>query len=336
MKNGRFTFAVGMLTGAVLFSGVTAYAAGVIAEYAPQRAYVDGTPVQLEAYSIDGNNYVKLRDIGEMVGFNVYWDGKNIQIDSAAPYTGLSPAQSSPAPSGTQSYSQEAASAAFTGELTREVYDAIRDTVLHRNEIATGAYAPATVDDTGERYNLMQDIVCRLGNYPAYNVTSPEVGKLAVTAQCTSYYDEAVAHTQPFLDSISGLGQREKVRELVWYICDRMEYSSTIATPNKILASDGVTSGNCMSYAHSLLFLCNRADVPCLLVNSSVHQWNMVYVDGQWWDVDVGSTDCAPPDRRENCRVFTPISERFGSDLTDSDPNLTRFAQELLVPGSTK
>lgn len=55
-----------MLTGAVLFSGVTAYAAGVIAEYAPQRAYVDGAPVQLEVYNIDSIlivGVVKLRKV---------------------------------------------------------------------------------------------------------------------------------------------------------------------------------------------------------------------------------------------------------------------------------
>lgn len=29
----------------------------------------------MTAYLIGGSNYVKLRDIGEAVGFNVYWDG---------------------------------------------------------------------------------------------------------------------------------------------------------------------------------------------------------------------------------------------------------------------
>lgn len=64
-----------------------------MAEYAPQQAYVDGVPVQMNAYNIGGNNYVKLRDIGQMVGFNVYWDGRAVQIDSNAPYTGEAPAQ---------------------------------------------------------------------------------------------------------------------------------------------------------------------------------------------------------------------------------------------------
>lgn len=54
--------------------------------------YLDGRPIQMEAYVINGNNYVKLRDIGQAVDFNVYWqDG--VQIDSASSYTGEAPAQ---------------------------------------------------------------------------------------------------------------------------------------------------------------------------------------------------------------------------------------------------
>jgi len=51
-----------------------------------------GQQVSMTAYNIGGNNYVKLRDIGQMVGFNVYWrDG--VQIDSDAAYTGIAPVQ---------------------------------------------------------------------------------------------------------------------------------------------------------------------------------------------------------------------------------------------------
>lgn len=336
MKQRTLSFAAGVMTGAVLFGGGVAYAAGVMAEYAPQRAYVDGSPVQLEAYNIGGYNYVKLRDIGEAVNFNVYWDGKYIQIDSGAPYTGLSPIQPTQPNNGNMDYTAEATTAAFTNELNREVYNAIRDTVLHRNEIVAGTYTPVMVDDAGDRYNLMQGIVSKLGNYPSYNVTSPEMGKLAVMAQCTSYYDAAVAHTQPFINSLASLNQREQVKSLVRYICARMSYSTAIVAPSDILASDGVTSGNCMSYAHSLLFLCNRANIPCILVHSNDHQWNMVYVDGQWWDVDVSAIDDPNPQIIEKSSMLKPLSERTGSLYADSDPVFTRFAQELLIPGSTK
>lgn len=45
MKKHTMSFVAGLLTGAMLFGGGVAYAAGVMAEYAPQQAYVDGVPV---------------------------------------------------------------------------------------------------------------------------------------------------------------------------------------------------------------------------------------------------------------------------------------------------
>ena len=71
MKRG--SFAAGFLT-CLLLAGVTttAYAAGIVAERSTNRIVVDGKEVQMEAYVINGNNYVKLRDIGEQVGFKPY------------------------------------------------------------------------------------------------------------------------------------------------------------------------------------------------------------------------------------------------------------------------
>lgn len=38
--------------------------------------YKDSVPVSLKAYTIGGNNYFKLRDLGDVIGFLVGWDGK--------------------------------------------------------------------------------------------------------------------------------------------------------------------------------------------------------------------------------------------------------------------
>ena len=85
-------FALGILCGAILFSGATAMAAGITAEPTWQNIYVDGEQVSMTAYNIAGSNYVNLRDIGQRVGFNVYWaDG--VQIDADAQYTGVAPVQ---------------------------------------------------------------------------------------------------------------------------------------------------------------------------------------------------------------------------------------------------
>ena len=97
MKRG--SFAAGFLT-CLLLAGVTttAYAAGIMAERSTHRIYVDGREVQMEAYVINGNNYVKLRDIGKAVGFEVYWDSENgcVQVESGKPYTGEAPAKAEP------------------------------------------------------------------------------------------------------------------------------------------------------------------------------------------------------------------------------------------------
>ena len=55
----------------MLFSGATAVAAGITAEPTWQNIYVDGQQVSMTAYNIAGNNYVKLRDIGQQVGSNL-------------------------------------------------------------------------------------------------------------------------------------------------------------------------------------------------------------------------------------------------------------------------
>ena len=99
MKRG--SFAAGFLT-CLLVVGITttAYAAGIMAERSTHRIYVDGREVQMEAYVINGNNYVRLADIGKQVGFNVYWDSntKTVQIEADKPYTGIAPQQTAAAP----------------------------------------------------------------------------------------------------------------------------------------------------------------------------------------------------------------------------------------------
>lgn len=95
----RGSFAAGFLT-CLLLAGVTttAYAAGIMAERSHHRIVVDGKEAQMEAYVINGSNYVRLRDIGKAVGFEVYWDSENgcVQVESGKPYTGEAPAKAEP------------------------------------------------------------------------------------------------------------------------------------------------------------------------------------------------------------------------------------------------
>lgn len=96
MKKQILTMFTGLFIGAVITGGASAYAAGILAERSSHRIFVDGQEVQMEAYGIAGHNYVKLRDIGKAVGFNVFWDADSgcVQIETGAPYTGEAPTES--------------------------------------------------------------------------------------------------------------------------------------------------------------------------------------------------------------------------------------------------
>ena len=104
MKQKILTLLAGIVLGAALFGGASAVAAGITAQPSWSPIYVDGKQVQMTAYNILGSNFVKLRDIGQAVGFNVYYQN-GVQVDSNTPYTGEAPAsdasQTAVSPTGT-------------------------------------------------------------------------------------------------------------------------------------------------------------------------------------------------------------------------------------------
>ena len=63
-------------------------ASGAVAKISDQRITVDGVQVNMTAYQIDGSNYVKLRDIGQQIDFNVTYDSAtgSVRVDTDTPY----------------------------------------------------------------------------------------------------------------------------------------------------------------------------------------------------------------------------------------------------------
>lgn len=86
-----------VLCGLVLGLSLSAPAAQAVeslkATLSTNRILVDGQETHMTAYTIGGSNYVRLRDIGKAVGFEVYWDSENgcVQVESGKPYTGVAP-----------------------------------------------------------------------------------------------------------------------------------------------------------------------------------------------------------------------------------------------------
>lgn len=102
-------FLSGMIIGGIA-AGPTVSALGeaVTAYRSTQAVYVNGKQINLEMYLINGNNYVKLRDVGRAADFNVFWDGA-VQIDRNSHYTGEGLLTLGGSSGGASEISQEAA-----------------------------------------------------------------------------------------------------------------------------------------------------------------------------------------------------------------------------------
>ncbi len=338
MKCGKILYgAACFMLGAALFGGGVAYAAGVLAEKSPCVVYVDGKLTELDAYLIDGSNYVKLRDIGKATdSFNVFWDG-TVQIESGQHYTGEAPAstpapqeQTTPATSAAPNESTDANPAIFTGNYTREAYNAIRQTVTTGADSALVAMSDGTWD-------AMQEVIAAIGEWPAYHLTAKD-GKAYFKSQYSDTYQAAADYCNPFIDSLAGKSDTDKAKAIAFYVCDRLTYSANaFSGPNTVLTSDAVSKGNCMAYAHNFMFLCNMADIPCVFVHSADHQWNEVYVGGEWRSVDLTGTDVGYDSAKpERATVFFTKQDMQGASYQQAQPMLTMIAKEVLVPGSTK
>lgn len=357
-----------LLTGAVLGASLASPAANAAAQFlqaqrTPHPIYVDGQQVQMETYAIGGSNYVKLRDIGQAVGFEVYWDGSAARIVSGQPYTGQPPQVT---PSAVPNYSDQVNPAVFTGYLSAEVYNTIRETVLTKQTTSFGSTLKSAqhirwddkegLKQAEEERNQINAVLAKLGPYPVYEMISAGDGSGYL---CEVRYTEvdapAAEHTKDFINSLDGLSDREKIKRISWYVCDRITYDKTCYVwPNEVLAQDGELRGACMSFAYSFQFLCNQAGIPCVFKHGGNHQWNSVYAEGRWWDVDVSGdnvdgviytengvqTGERPFDGTDDFReqFYKTVDQILRTDgpFPDEQPEITWFAQEVRVPGSIR
>ena len=176
MKKQIFTMLTGLLIGAVLTGGSAAVAAGIMAERSHHRVVVDGKEVQMEAYVINGNNYVKLRDIGEQVGFNVYWDSDNgcVQVESGKPYTGEAPAKTEP--NKPVSQPEVTVPVADVNAMKQDIID--RTNALRKEN---GIAALTTSDKLMQAAQVRADEMAASG---AYSHTRPDGRKYTTVTDC--------------------------------------------------------------------------------------------------------------------------------------------------------
>ena len=350
----RFQFLTGFLCGALLFGGLTSMvsaAAGLTANPTSQTFYVNGQKVEFEAYSIHGNNFVKVRDIGKAVDFGVTYDGttNSVHIDPDAHYQEEAPKPMptpTPAPTGKytinvdhwsrEDFSQQANPAVFTGFYNRELYNTFRQTLVDGGAIDPPAY---TMVAKGDNYSAVVNLMGRLSGMKRYEYYVPEnftnywqyLDYFAVSSSVPDVYQPAVDYVQPVIAEVNRMAsEREKVTYLNDYLSILLTYKvgKTAGIPQTFANHRNELEAACGSYAIAFKFLCGAADIPCITISTSDHTWNLVYVDNQWLHVDAAAND-------HYNRPYILLAESYPNH-TDRAPEATAFLKELLVPGSTR
>ena len=331
--SGTGLVVAGMFLGALL-TGSAAYAAGVMAERSATPIFVNGSPAEVEAYAINGNNYMKLRDIAKLTNFGVFYNAETgiVSIDTMVGYTEeIRQAQETePEPeSRLTAYHEQANRAIFDNVYTKEAFDALYAAIHDKGETVI----PMSV----ETWAAMDTATAAISTWPSCEVKAAKNG-YRFAACYPETCQKAVDYCAGFIQSLKAMSEEQKIREIAFYVCERLDYQAdTWVGPSTVLISDSVSKGNCMSFAHNFQFLCNLAEIPCILVHSDTHQWNQVYVNGRWQDVDVTGTDVGFRTRvRTEVTVLREPMALQGAMYSQTDRESVTFAKEALVPGSTR
>lgn len=359
-------FFIGFLCGAILFGGTTALAnSGVLAQITTQLFFYNGEPIELFAYNINGNNYVKLRDAAALFGVDIEYveDTNSVFIGEASEdvtteeipvEVPLEHKDETINIDGTsfsrEDFSSNANAQVFDDVYTREAYNTMRQTVADKEKIIQGnsgdGYNPDykyahyvdtefTFETPGKTDTAMKSVAAVISGYYTYTFgAEPTVinlyeypGYRILKVQINPKYEAANKATGEFVESLNGLSDREKVKKIAEYIADRIVYKDeSVAGINDVFTADAPVNGICGTYSNCFIYLCQRADILCVSIRDKTHAWNEVYVDGTWKTVDISYYDVA----RTEESLFPTNYPR--ADITREK---TEFAKELLVPNST-
>ena len=165
----------GLVLGLALSSPAARAVESLKVTLSTNRILVDGQEVHMTAYTIGGNNYVRLRDIGKAVGFEVYWDSdaKCVQVRSGIPYTGEEPTEEETDHTNSQ---PEVTGSVDVEAMKRDIVD--RTNTL-RKENGIGALTP--------NQRLMQAAQVRAEEMAVsgvYSHTRPDGRKYATITDC--------------------------------------------------------------------------------------------------------------------------------------------------------
>ena len=180
---------IGLALGFALGSPAAQAIEGILAQRCTSPILLNGAPVEIEAYTINGHNYFKLRDIGKAVGFNVYWiaEDRTVQIETGQPYTGEAPIRTEDVESDLQSEPN-----ASTVDV-----DAMKKDIVERTNVLRTERGIASLTTNDKLMQAAQVRADEMAANTVYSHTRPDGRKYTTVTDC-KYVGENI-HQIPLL-----------------------------------------------------------------------------------------------------------------------------------------
>ncbi|MCR5119202.1 MAG: hypothetical protein K6B44_06230 [Lachnospiraceae bacterium] len=118
-------------------------------------------------------------------------------------------------------------------------------------------------------------------------------------AECRSLKSSISSYITGFKQGIkSSMNDYEKEKYAYEYIAKHTEYDTQAEDNQSIISVFLHGKSVCQGYAKAFQYLLQEVDIPCAMVvgevyNGDGHAWNMVYIDGNYYHVDVTWGDSA-------------------------------------------
>ena len=167
---------IGLALGFALGSPAAQAIEGILAQRCTSPILLNGAPIEIEAYNINGHNYFKLRDIGKAVGFNVYWiaEDRTVQIETGQPYTGEAPIRTEDVESDLQSEPN-----ASTVDV-----DAMKKDIVERTNVLRTERGIASLTTNDKLMQAAQVRADEMAANSVYSHTRPDGRKYATITDC--------------------------------------------------------------------------------------------------------------------------------------------------------
>jgi len=224
--------------------------------------FLDGQEVRFTAYTIDGNNYFKLRDVGEAFNFGVNWDGLNntILVNTNRGYT-------PDAEKGTASPID------IKWGFPTDYLDPLHEDFTYREDFIV-------------LHQLADQYLSECAALMSSNMSDAERIKVIHDYICSKYvYGFALTlATDPYACFPNGL---EFAIYATNYSPNSADVYHDLTEFKQLLVGDNVCGGYSMTFGAFMKYLCPQVPVYSIASIPMDHSWNAVLLDGKVYHIDL-------------------------------------------------